>query len=238
MAVSTGAGAQSGAEMFSSEQAQRNELHERLRSIGTLIEVPRNDQLYRAGDVPDSCYLVQSGRIVSTKTTAAGRELVFSSNEEGAVILLPAIILRRSLTMNFKASVPSRLVRVRREDLFRAMAADPGFLADMLYDMTAKYSDLLDMFQSTSHTVPWKVCNLLLSLAEKHGVDYDGKILIKKKYSQQMMADFLHANRTTIARVIKELSGLGLVERINDYYCIRSVEKLQRHMEDMENSEG
>lgn len=238
MTISTGPGAQGGFEIFSPEQVQMDRFHEQLRSIGTLLEVPRNGRLYRAGDIPDSCYLIQAGRIVSTEVMATGRELVYSSSEEGTVILLPAIILRRSLTMDFKAAVPSKLVRVPRESLFRAMASDSGFLANLLYDMTVKYSKLLDMFQSTSHMVPWKVCNLLLSLAEKHGVDYDGKVLIREKYSQQRMADFLHANRTTIARIMKDLFDLGLVERINDYYCIRSVEKLRRHMDGLENSEG
>jgi CRP/FNR family transcriptional regulator len=73
-----------------------------------------------------------------------------------------------------------------------------------------------------------------LSLAEKYGEDHDGKVLIRKKYSQQRMADFLHANRTTVARVMKELSDLGLVERINDYYCIRDMDGLRRHMSEME----
>lgn len=225
-----------GFENFSSELIM-DKFHERLRSIGTSIEVPRNFQLYRAGDIPDSCYLIQSGRIISAEVMPTGREFVFSSNEEGATILLPAILLHRRLTLNFRASVPSKLIRVKRESLLQTMASDPDFLASVLYVMTVKYSVLLDMFRSTSHMVPWQVCNLLLSLAKKHGVDYDGKILIRIKYSQQMMADFLHANRTTVARAMRELFDLGLVERINDYYCIRSVEKLHQHMDEIENAE-
>lgn len=228
-------GERNGFALFPSEGGCVKRFCEQLQSIGTPMEVPRNYRLYRAGDIPDSCYLVQSGRIVSTEVAATGRELVFSANEENAVILLPSILLRRSLTLDFRASAPSRLIRVRREDLLGAMASDQEFLTNMLYVMTVKYAVLLDMFHSTSHMVPWQVCHLLLSLEEKHGVDHDGKRLIQKKYSQQMMADLLHVNRTTIARVMKDLFDLDLVERINDYYCIRSVEKLRRYMDEIEN---
>jgi CRP/FNR family transcriptional regulator len=226
---------QGGVERFPPELLQIEKFHEKLQSIGAPMEAPRGFLLYHAGEVPDSCYLIQSGQIVSTEVLPSGRELVFSINEEGEVMLLPAIILHRSLTLDFRASVRSKLVRIKKEDLLGAMNSDPDFLADVLYYMTARYSLLLNRFQATSRMAPWNVCNLLLSLAEKYGEDHDGKVLIRKKYSQQRMADFLHANRTTVARVMKELSDLGLVERINDYYCIRDMDGLRRHMSEMEN---
>lgn len=207
------------------------DFHEYICKIGTPVEVSRNQLLYRAGEIPDSCYLVLSGRVVSTEVTATGRELVYSTNDEGTIIFLPALLLHRRLTLSFKASIPSKLIRVQQETLFKAMSEDPEFFTSMFYDLAIKYADLLDSFHSTSHSMPWKVCNLLLTQADRHGVDYDSKVLIKKKYSQQMMADFLHANRITIARIIKELTDLALIERVNDFYCIRNIEKLQQYMD-------
>ncbi len=219
------------------DEEQIRIFHVHLRRIGTPIEAKKHTVLYRAGDVPDSCYLIESGRIISTEMTAGGREWIFSTNEAGHIILLPAVILHRRLTLDFRADVASKLIRVRREELQRAMGEEPAFLASIFHVITVKYSALLDQFQATSHMMPWKVCNLLLTLGEKHGEECDGKLLIRDKCSQQMMADLLHANRTTIARIIKDLTEQGLIERINNCYCIRSVDALRAHMEELKDTE-
>lgn len=76
----------------------------------------------------------------------------------------------------------------------------------------------------------WKVCNLLLTFAERYGVPYDGKTLIKEKISQQMMANLLGVNRITMVRAIKELREMGLIEQVNGFYCIRDKERMQKFM--------
>ena len=75
---------------------------------------------------------------------------------------------------------------------------------------------------------------MLLKFAKQSGTDYDGKILIREKISQQSMANMLRVSRITVARTIKELKDLGLLENINGYYCLRSTEQLKRHMKIIE----
>lgn len=75
-----------------------------------------------------------------------------------------------------------------------------------------------------------------LTFAERYGVDYDGKILIKEKLSQQMLANLLGVNRITMVRTIKELREMGLVEQVNGFYCIRDQQKIQAFMEQADSS--
>lgn len=60
---------------------------------------------------------------------------------------------------------------------------------------------------------------------------YDGKILIKEKISQQMMANLLGVNRVTLVRAVKELREMGFVEQINGFYCICDEVRMQQYME-------
>jgi len=217
------------------EFSDRHRHYKRLEEIGIPIEVPKNYELYAAGDLPDSCYLVKEGRIVSFEHTYTGRQHVFGRIEPGDIILLPSIILGHRLTLSFATTLPSKLVRIQRNSLFDAMSSDIELALCITYILSAKFIEVNERLRaSSSRAVPWKLCNLLLSLADKHGVDYDGKVLIEMKASQQMMADYLHVNRTTVARTIKELTCSGLIERINDYYCIRSLDKLKCYMDDID----
>ena len=210
--------------------------YERLEEIGIPMEFPKNHLLYNAGELPDSCYYVKEGRIISFEYTYTGQQHVFGDSEPGALILLPSIILGHRVTLNFATALPSKLVRIHRKSLLDAISSDPDFALCTVYILSAKFIMVNERFRAeSSKAVSWKLCNLLLSLAQQHGVEYDGKTLIEMKYSQQNMADFLHVNRTTIARSIKELTCLGLLERINDFYCIRSIDKLRNYMDGINN---
>jgi len=196
------------------------------------MKLPKDHQLYEIGSLPDKCYLIRKGSIVSFKYTYTGQEHIFSTEEQGSLILLPSIILEHRVMLNFKTIEPSDLISIGRKELIDEITSDPGFAVQTIHILSQKFIDVYERFLAESnHIDTWKLCNLLLSLADKYGTDYEGKVLVAHKYSQQKMANVLHVNRTTIARAVKELTDMGLLERVNDYYCIRDIEKFNKHME-------
>ena len=218
------------------ELFRMDRFYERLEEIGVPMELPKNHVLYNAGELPDSCYYVKEGRIISFEYTYTGQQNVFGNIGPGAFILLPSIILGHRVTLSFATALPSKLVRIYRKSLLDAISSDPDFALCTVYTLSVKFIVTNERFRAeSSKAVSWKLCNLMLSLADQYGVEYDGKTLIKLEYSQQNMADFLHVNRTTVARSIKELMSSGLIERINDYYCIRSLDKLKSYMDSIDN---
>lgn len=46
----------------------------------------------------------------------------------------------------------------------------------------------------------------------------------------RLMASMLRVSRITVARTIKELKDLSLIENINGFLCIRDEKKLRSHM--------
>jgi len=206
-----------------------------LNTIGTPMDLPKNFTLCTAGNSIDSCYLIESGRVISFEITHTGRQHVFSytgNNGPDSLILLPSIVLNCKVTLSFMTATPAKLVRIQRNDLMRLLSSDIEFANQILYILASKFVEVNERFRAdSSKSGTWKLCHLLSSLANQYGVDYDGKVLIQIKYSQQMMADYLHMNRTTVARIMKRLTDSGLIERINDYYCIRNPEKLQHYLE-------
>ena len=204
---------------------------ERFRELGQTLELPKNYVLFEAGEIPDCCYYIEQGQVVSCEYTVSGREHVFSSNNAGTMILVPSMVITHELTLNFRTSRPSRLIRLEREVLYGILAEEPDIAADFIYSLSSQLIYIIEQFRERgSYSVTWRVCNLLLTMAEHSGIDYDGKVLIQEKMSQQNMANRLQANRVTVARALKELKDYGLVEVINGFYCIRDIEKLKRHM--------
>ncbi|MCD8086684.1 MAG: Crp/Fnr family transcriptional regulator [Clostridiales bacterium] len=161
---------------------------EQFQRMGTPVTLAKNQTLYKVGDVPDSCYYVCQGRIVAFDCTPAGGEHIFSVNVPGELILVPSMVVTHPLVLNFKASEPTHLIRIHRETLFQEMADDAEFSAQLVYALSVRLIDTIEQSRERgSYSVPWRVCNLFLSMAGRYGVPYDGKVLIQKKMSQQAM---------------------------------------------------
>ena len=184
--------------------------------IGTIMEMPRHTVLYRAGTIPGSCYYILEGEVESFDSIASGNERIFRRSRAGALILLPAMMIRHELHLSFRTSCPTKVFKISCDQIQE-------------YFLTMEQYWALKNF-----SLSWRLCSLLLDLAEQCGVDYDGKVMLTRSLSQQEMASLLQASRVSVARVMKGLKDLNLVEYINGFYCIRSTEQLRRHMDALE----
>lgn len=204
---------------------------EHFESLGTMIKLPKDTVIYKAGEIPDYCYLIKKGLVKTFEYTDSGDERIYSLVDEGSLLLELSAILREPLPMSFATVTPAVVIRIPAKILAEACATRPEIMTDLLVSVNEKFVSVLEQLrESTSQSAEWKVCNLLLVFAGRFGADYDGKVMIREKLSQQMMADLLRVSRITVVRAIKALKDMGLVEQVNGYYCIRSMEKLKQHM--------
>lgn len=205
---------------------------ERMLDLGTHKQYPKHYVLATPEQVPDVCYLIVRGRVAAYETTRDGIERIYNYMDSGSLILDLNMLTRRKALVYFQTVQPSELVSIRRETLLRAMTENPEIMMDIVESISNKCLSAMDQVREVfQHNAPWRICQLFLIFADRYGVIYDGKILIKEKISQQMIANLLCINRVTAARAIKDLKELNLIEQINGYYCIRDVEKLHRHQE-------
>ena len=190
--------------------------------------------LVQAGTKPNYCYIVKTGRVAAFETTVTGEERIYNFNESNSVLLEGNLLFDQDSAVNFKTVQPSELVCITKEMLLKGIAHDPQLSMDIMESLSTKFLSAMEQVRHTNfHNAGWKICDLLLIFAEHYGVPYDGKILIKEKISQQLLSNLLGINRVTAVRAIKDLKEMALIEQINGYYCIRSLEKLKRHQERM-----
>lgn len=202
-----------------------------LESMGPHITISKGHVVAEAGEAPAYCYYILRGRVMSYEYTMAGRERIYKFYEEGSMLLEANLMIGIAPLVSFVALTQLTLICIARDDLIRRIYADPQVSLDIISSISFKFlSSMGQVREATHHNVPWKVCNLLLVFAERYGVDCNGKLLIKEKISQQLLANLLGVNRITLVRIIKELRDQSLIEQINGFYSIRSVNKLKQFM--------
>lgn len=204
----------------------------RLEKLGERKKFPKNHILVQAGSRPQYCYIVKEGRVVAYEYTVTGEERIYNFNERNSLLLEANILFNYISPINFKTALPSELVCINRETLLEAVSKDPDISMDLMESLATKFMSSMDQIRHANfHNAAWKICDLLLIFAERYGVPYDGKVLIKEKISQQLLSNLLGINRVTAVRAIKDLKEMALVEQINGYYCIRDIERLKRHQD-------
>ena len=205
---------------------------ERLEMYGEKKFFPKNHVLVSQGKKTKYAYIVKRGRVLGHEYTPSGDELVYNFNEGNSILLEMNVLFGWECPVEFKTTVDSELVCVTRESLLNAIMGDPDIALDIIQSISLKFMSSMDQIrQMNYHSAEWRICNLFLIFAEQFGTLYDGKMLLREKISQQMIASLLGINRVTAVRAIKGLKDMGLIEQINGYYCIRDTEKLKRHLD-------
>ena len=206
---------------------------EKYMALGDIARFDKGALIAEAGKPAEWCYYILSGSVMAFEYMAASGERYYNFNEEGSLVMDANVILQKAPPVSFVALTAVEAVRIGRERLMQALREDPDLTMHVMSNLSFKFLAAMDQVrEATQCSVAWKACNLLLTFAERYGVPYDGKILIKEKISQQIMANLLGVNRITMVRAIKELRELGMIEQVNGFYCIRDKEKMRAFMQE------
>ena len=193
-------------------------------------KLEKDYMLAEAGKIPKYCYIVKSGRVVCYEYSINGEERIYNFNETNSLLLESYVLFDTVVPVNFKTTLSSEIIFIDKETLMKAITTDTEICMDIMQSLHMKFNTSMEQIRHANfHNASWKICDLLLMFADRYGVEYNGKILIKEKISQQLLSNLLGINRVTAVRAIKELKDMSLVEQVNGYYCIRDVEKLKRH---------
>jgi len=208
------------------------ELYSILEQKGNEESVAKGTYLYRIGQtrLPD-VVLLKRGTVKACQVTAAGEEHIYNIFRAGANLFLLACVTNEPPELNFIATSQCQIVRISLEVLGKAVREDGRLARTIMMDTGKKLTSAYKRLRECeSYNTEWKLCNMLLSMAERSGVEYEGKILLREKISQQTMAGMLRVSRITVARTLKVLRDLALIETVNGYICIRDEAELLQHM--------
>ena len=208
------------------------ELYAILESKGNEETISKGTYLYRIGQtqMPD-VILLKRGTAKACQITAAGEEHIYNIFRSGSNLFLMACITNEPPALNFIATSQCHVIRIPADVLSEVIRKDGRLARTLLTDFCKKLAfSYKRLRECESYNTEWKLCNMLLSMAERSGVEYEGKTLIREKVSQQTMAGMLRVSRITVARTLKVLRDLALIETVNGYICIRDEAELFQHM--------
>lgn len=196
---------------------------ELLKDKGEKIHLEADKIFIEPGDQISYCYMVLNGRVISMEYTVDGSERIYNIFEKGSIFLESNLLMCAPSAIHFKTMAETDLVRIGREQLIQAMTNNVNIMLFIMESTTYKYYSAMDQLRENfDHDAAWKIYNMFLILAANFGETEGVWTKINLKINQQMLGNLLGMNRVTVSKIIKEMKNHGIIQQVNEYYCVRN----------------
>ena len=179
-----------------------------VRALANEKNYPKNAVILTEGEMGDSLYMIQSGKVKVFIGDENGREIILKILSPGAFFGEMSMIDKQPRSASVRTIESSSFLVLTHAAFERAIEQVPRIanlvmrvLAERVREADRKIGTLALM------DVYGRVASTLLELA----VYNDGKLMVGEKLSQQDLANMVGASREMVNRILKDLSDRGFI---------------------------
>lgn len=202
------------------EDSQKDEILGLIKSL----KVKKGEIIYRAGDVSDSLFIVNSGKIKIYRLSESGKEQLVRILREGDFTGELALFSESIHEAYAEAMLDTWLCTVRRSDLQELLLKYPSISLKLLNE----FSNRLDisekqMARFATEKVETRIALYLIEYAENRN-----ELQFKLPMSRKDLASYLGTTPETISRKLFELEDGGyIVQKPRNVIEIINLEELK-----------
>lgn len=170
----------------------------------------RNDVLFRQGEAPAGMFAVVHGRIALTSDSAGGRERVTEVVGPGRSFGEAIMFLERPYIVGARAMGDALVLQVSKEAVFGELERSPGFARRIIAALAAKLHatvrelDLYALGTGGQRFAAWLLQNVPSPAA--------GAAFVTLPAAKRTVASRLNLSPEHLSRILRQLSGAGLVQ--------------------------
>jgi CRP/FNR family cyclic AMP-dependent transcriptional regulator len=181
---------------------------ELVRSVAIEKSYPKNAVVLTEGEIGDSLYMVESGRVKVFIGDEDGREIILKLLGAGHFFGEMAMIDQQPRSASVTTLEPSTFLILTHGAFEHCVERAPR-IANMVLRILAQRVREADRKIGTLALmdVYGRVASTLLELA----VNVNGKLVVGEKLSQQDLANMVGASREMVNRILKDLSERGFI---------------------------
>jgi CRP/FNR family cyclic AMP-dependent transcriptional regulator len=191
------------------------------------------DALFRAGDIGDGCYRIQSGLVKVMVASQQGEERIISLLGPNAIVGELSMIDGRPRSASVVAIADCSLSYVSRAKFQKHTEAHPELTTYLVKTLAGRLREADEaLAAATFLSVKARLARALLNIAEYVGEDNAaGQIQLRLKISQSDLAAMAGVARENVSRTMSEWRKREIVTHSSSYYCINDPAALAQEME-------
>jgi CRP/FNR family cyclic AMP-dependent transcriptional regulator len=160
----------------------------------------------------DSMFIIMSGRVKVVIFGENGREVTLSILRPGDAFGEVSLFDGKARSANCIAMEPTALLVLSREDLLKHIASHPRTALNLLGEMSGRLRRADESIaQLALCDVNERLVRKLVSLSHEDGIDAPEGLLMRRRPTQQELANMIGSCRETISRAFNQLARQGLI---------------------------
>jgi len=196
---------------------------ERLSSIASAAAYPKGATLFVEGQSPRGVFIVCSGMVKLSTSSADGKTLILRISEPGEVLGLPATITGKPYELTADVIEPTQANFISREDFLVFLREHGEAALQVAQQLAETYHRAIAEMRtiSLSHSAGEKLARFLLDLAADQSEGKD-EVRLTLTLTHEEIAQMIGVSRETVSRQFADLKKKHLVQIRGSALTIKS----------------
>jgi CRP/FNR family cyclic AMP-dependent transcriptional regulator len=196
---------------------------ERLSAITSPSSYPKGATLFVEGQAARGVFILCSGRVKLSTTSADGRSLIVRIADPGEVLGLPATVTEKPYELTADVIEPSQVNFIARADFLTFIQEYGEAALRVAQQLGETYHSAISEMRTIglSHSVGEKLARFLLDLSAGHEVG-KSEARLTVTLTHEEIAQIIGSSRETVTRLFSEFKRKRLLEVRGSALIIKS----------------
>jgi CRP/FNR family transcriptional regulator, cyclic AMP receptor protein len=175
---------------------------QRLAAITSAAAYPKGATLFVEGQLPRGVFILCSGRVKLSTSSADGKTLIIRIAEPGEVLGLPATVTGTAYELTADVIEPTQANFISRQDFLLFLRENGEAALRVAQQLGETYHSAIAEMRTIglSHSVGEKLARFLLDLAADHN-ETKGEVRLTLTLTHEEIAQMIGASRETVTRL-------------------------------------
>lgn len=188
----------------------------RLKDIFQIKTYRKNQVIFLEEETGNYMYIILSGKVKVTKSTAAGKETILAIHQPGDFFGEMALLDGKTSPAAVTAMEDSKIATIYHHDFQRLLMANEKVVRQIIQVLCSRLRQVWGQVQNLSYsTADDRIRAGILQLSRKHGVQDARGIIIDLKITHQELAELVGTSRETVTRTLAQLKKNGILQLEN-----------------------
>jgi CRP/FNR family transcriptional regulator, cyclic AMP receptor protein len=178
----------------------------------SVLRVQGGDRILSQDETGEALFIVMAGRVKVVMSGESGREVTLAVLRPADIFGEMSLFDGRARSANVVAIDPATVLSITRDDILRHLGAHPQTALNLLGEMSRRLRKADETIAELALCdVQDRLIRRLVALAREDGMDLPEGALIRRRPTQQDLANMVGACRETISRTFNLLARRGLI---------------------------
>ena len=183
-----------------------------LLSVGRMELAPASTVIVPQSAPVENLFVITSGTAKVVMTGAAGREVTLEMLRPGDLISETSLLDGSPTTASVVALTDVQLLSLPRSEILQLLGRYPQLTLSLLSEMANRMRRAEEtIFALALQDIEERLCRMLVRLArDERSPDHQGGLLMRRRPTQQELANMVGATRESVSRCLTSLARKGL----------------------------